>query len=74
MRDEKAYTYEGEKPFSTPQELTHAGIKELIADYVKAAKNAMAAGASQDVVRGHYQHGASSVSKASVDGFGLLST
>ncbi len=45
VRDEKAYTYDGEKDFSTPKEATHADIKALIADYVQAAKNAMAAGA-----------------------------
>ena len=45
VRGEKAYTYDGEKDFSTPMEATHADIKALIADYVQAAKNAMAAGA-----------------------------
>ena len=44
VRGEKAYTYDGEEDFSTPKEATHADIKDLIADYVQAAKNAMAAG------------------------------
>ena len=45
VRDEKAYTYDGERDFSVPKEATHDDIKALIADYVQAAKNAMAAGA-----------------------------
>jgi 2,4-dienoyl-CoA reductase-like NADH-dependent reductase (Old Yellow Enzyme family) len=44
---EKAYTYDGERDCSTPKELTHDEIEGLIADYVRAAKNAMAAGAQQ---------------------------
>ena len=45
VRGEKCYTYDGERDFSIPKEATHANIKELIAEYVQAAKNAIAIGA-----------------------------
>ncbi len=57
VRGEKAYTYDGEKDFSKPKEATHADIKALIADYVQAAKNAMAAGA----LCGHFVRDVNSV-------------
>ncbi|WLG21007.1 alkene reductase [Pseudomonas sp. FP1154] len=39
-----AHTYDGKKPFEVARPLTQEEIPGLIADYIRAAKNAMAAG------------------------------
>ena len=38
------FTSQGAKDFETPRELTAAEIRQIIADYAQAAKNAIAAG------------------------------